>query len=156
MNAADAALVLGVSPRQVTRWLRDGVMAGQRQGSEWEIEPDEVERVRVNITNTLAPMAPELAAAEMLIGIVGAIDGRAMRDAVAHAREIVALAEEWEKRAEQGASGVINNEVRDTLARHIEAIGTLTAALRGTAATYRAVRDHLAGVARTLEEPQDA
>src|SRR5437773_4394229 len=146
MNAADAAARLGLTYRTGLRSLEAGAIAGERRGKEWHIAEDEVERVRANIERTLEPIAPELASAELLVECVGAIDGQVMREAVEHAKAIVALAADWERRADGGAVGVVNTELRDTLARHLAQIAVLHQVLRGTAATYRRVRDHLVGI----------
>jgi hypothetical protein len=137
--------------RRVVQWLRDGLLAGTQVGATWEIAEADVTRVAATLDRALAPLAPELEAAELLIAAAGAVDGRAIREAVGYAREIAALADDWERRAEGGAAGTVNAELRDSIAERMRVIATLHAVLRGTAITYREVRDRLAGLAQVIE-----
>ncbi len=152
MDLQQAAERLKMPDPRVVQWLEAGVLHGVKIGSGWEINEGDVERVAACIDKALAPLEPEFAAAELLIEATGAIDGRAIRETVAYCREIVALADEWSRRAEGGAAGIMSAELRDTLAERMRRIATLHAVIRGTAITYREVRDRLAGLAQAIEQ----
>ncbi|HEX9582800.1 MAG TPA: hypothetical protein VF970_16995 [Gemmatimonadales bacterium] len=151
MTDVEATAVLAIPLRQLRRYLRDGVIRGERRGDTWCIDGAEVERVRQAREQAIEAIAPELAAAEELVAAIGTVRGRAMRDAVGHATEILRLAAAWEQRAHGGAEAVMSGELADTMARHIAAIERISSALRGTAATYTALLDHLGGLARLTD-----
>jgi hypothetical protein len=155
MNAANASARLAIPYRRLIRYLEDGAIRGEREGKEWFIEDAEVERVRAAREQAADVIAPELAAAETLVAMIGDVRGRAMRDAATHAREIVQLADAWDARAAGGAAPVMSEELANTLARHIANIATIAEVLRGTAATYKAIRDHLAGIARLKDATKE-
>lgn len=154
VDETEASAELKIPLRKLRRYVRDGAIRGERRGDGWWIDDAEVTRVREARERAGAAIAPQLAAAEELVAVIGEVRGRAMRDAVTHAREILRLADEWERRAAGGAEGAMASELADTLARHIAQVERNSSVLRGTAATYKALRDRMVAVARALTEAQ--
>jgi len=151
MTGVEAAAKLGVPYRRLRQWLKDGAMSGAHVGKDWDVSEEEVERVRLARVAAIAPIQSELEVAERVTAIVGTLRGKALRQVVEHATEIVRLAQDWETRAEGGAAGSMNLEVADTIARHVRDLAVLESALRGLSAVYRSVRDDVIGLAKITE-----
>lgn len=58
LGVAEAAAELGVSPRRVRQMLADGVLAGERVGRAWVIEPEQLRQVEQRRPEVGRPWSP--------------------------------------------------------------------------------------------------